>query len=174
MVRGDYQRAPRGAHVFRADRPQVRQARAANLDESSVDFTAGVQGVRLIDNPEHSANIWNKYTFTDGVLKGVDVGLGVNWFGTEAAIDNGLRRRATGRFKADFRERFVANTGIGYKVKLGGRDWNFRLNINNLLDDQKDERIVYNGIVGTVTDAPSRSVVYYTPRTWRFPAGVKF
>ena len=155
----------------------TQQALAANLDESAVDFTAGVQGVRLIDNPEHSANIWNKYTFTDGALKGWDVGLGINWFGSrqaEAAIDNGLRRRVNGRFKADFAQRFVVNTGLGHKRRIAGRDWNFRLNINNLLDDQKDERIVYNGIVGTSTAAPARSVVYYNPRTWQFSVGTKF
>lgn len=155
----------------------TQQALAANLDEGAVDFSAGVQGVRLIDNPEHSANVWNKYTFTQGALRGWDVGLGINWFGSrqaEAAIDNGLRRRVTGRFKADFSQRFVVNTGIGYKRKLGGRDWNFRLNINNLLDDQKDERIVYTGTVGNVTNAPARSVVYYNPRTWQFSAGTKF
>jgi len=155
----------------------TEQARQANLDESSVDFEAGVKGVRLIDNPEHSANLWNKYTFRDGALKGFDVGLGINWFGSrqaEAAIDNGLRLRTTGRFKANFSQRIVVNTGFGHRRKIGGRDWNFRLNINNLLDDQKDERIVFNGIVGTVTNAPSRSVVYYNPRTWQFSAGVKF
>jgi iron complex outermembrane receptor protein len=155
----------------------TEQALAANLDESSVDFDAGVKGVRLIDNPEHSANIWNKYTFTDGALKGWDFGLGINWFGSrqaEAAIDNGLRRRVTGRFKADFAQRFVVNTGIGHKRRIAGRDFNFRLNINNLLDDQKDERIVYTGIVGTSTNAPARSVVYYNPRTWQFSVGTKF
>jgi hypothetical protein len=155
----------------------TQQALAANLDESAVDFTAGVQGVRLIDNPEHSANVWNKYTFTDGALKGWDFGLGINWFGSrqaEAAIDNGLRRRVNGRFKADFAQRFVVNTAIGLKRKIAGRDWNFRLNVNNLLDDQKDERIVYTGIVGTSTAAPARSVVYYNPRTWQFSIGTKF
>ncbi len=155
----------------------TQQALAVNLDESSVDFNAGVVGVRLIDNPEHSANVWNKYTFTDGTLRGWDFGLGLNWFGSrqaEAAIDNGLRRRVTGRFKADFSQRIVVNTAIGLKRKIGGRDWNFRLNVNNLLDDQKDERIVYNGIVGTSTAAPARSVVYYNPRTWQFSVGTKF
>ncbi len=155
----------------------TQQALAANLDESSVDFNSSVKGVRLIDNPEHSANVWNKYTFTDGAMKGWDLGLGINWFGSrqaEAAIDNGLRRRVTGRFKADFSQRFVVNTAVGFKRKIAGRDWNFRLNVNNLFDDQKDERIVYNGIVGTSTAAPARSVVYYNPRTWQFSVGTKF
>jgi outer membrane receptor protein involved in Fe transport len=155
----------------------TQQALAANLDESSVDFDAGVKGVRLIDNPEHSANVWNKYTFTEGALKGWDVGLGINWFGSrqaEAAIDNGLRRRVTGRFRADFSERYVFNTAIGHRRKIGGLDWTFRLNVNNVLDDTKDERIVYNGIVGTVTGVPARSLVYYTPRTWQFSVGTKF
>jgi iron complex outermembrane recepter protein len=155
----------------------TEQARAVNLDESSVDFRAGVQGVRLIDNPEHSANVWNKYTFAEGRMKGWDIGLGINWFGSrqaEAAIDNGLRRRVTGRFKADFSQRFVFNTAIGLKRKIGRLDWNFRLNVNNLLDDRKDERIVYTGIVGTSTAAPTQSVVYYNPRSWQISAGTKF
>ena len=57
------------------------ETRRANLDESSYDFSGQTKGRRTLDNPRNQLSIWNKYDFTEGVLKGVDLGLGAQFNG---------------------------------------------------------------------------------------------
>jgi iron complex outermembrane receptor protein len=72
-------------------------------------------------------NLWQKYTFTGGALKGFYVGGGVNSLGKTY-----VHPSATVPI---FSEPVVLfDALVGYATKLGNRPANFRLNVRNLLD----------------------------------------
>ena len=92
-------------------------------------------------------------------------------------------------FKPPFAADYKVNLGIGYRVRLQNRGWNVRLNINNVLNEQKK---VVSGtstlfinpadgalVTSTSPDAqritvPERAVRYYPPISFRLVAGVEF
>lgn len=171
------------------------ETRRANLDESSYDFSGQTVGRRTIDNPRNQLSIWNKYDFTTGVLKGLDLGLGAQFNGqrqSEVLLTNGARTTEgveNVRFKPKFKADYKLNLGLGYRATLGGRKWNFRANVNNLLNEQKkiatsESTLFIDPVSGatvasTVAGArkisvPERAVRYYEPISFRLTAGVQF
>jgi outer membrane receptor protein involved in Fe transport len=171
------------------------ETRQANLDESSYDFTGQVSGIRTIDTPEHSFNMWNRYEFTTGRLRGWDVGLGINWRNerqSEQLITNGLDARsglANQRFRPPYKDDTKLNAALGYRTRIGGKHVRLQLNVYNLLDDQKDEALGSSVLtVDPVTGAtvapstagartitvPERAVLYYAPIAFRLTASVAF
>jgi len=105
------------------------------------------------DTPEYTFRVWNKYTFRDSALEGLDVGLGVRWTDKREAqfdfFDPVSYKLIPSRVTVDL--------AIGYKRVINGIDCNFRLNISNLLDD--DKIYGYN---------------FTTPRSWRLTASFRF
>jgi iron complex outermembrane recepter protein len=170
------------------------ETRQGNLDESSYSFTGQVSGIRTIDTPEHSFNMWNRYEFTSGRLRGWDVGLGINWRNerqSEQLITNGLDARsglANQRFRPPYKADTKLNGALGYRTRIGGKNVRFQLNVYNLLDDQKDEALgssvltvdavgatVAPGTAGSRTiTVPERAVLYYAPIAFRLTASVAF
>ncbi len=169
--------------------------RAKNLDESSYDFSGQTKGRRTLDNPRNQLSIWNKYEFTSGVLKGVDLGLGAQFNGqrqSEVLLTNGARTTEgveNIRFKPKFKPDYKLNVGLGYRTKIGEQKWNFRLNVNNLLNEQKKVAtststlfvdpttgaLVASTIAGAQKiTVPERAVRYFEPISFRFTAGVGF
>ena len=102
------------------------------------------------------------------------------------SINNGGNRIA--RTAPDFDSRTTFNLNFGYRRKIGEYNWNFRLNISNLLDDQKIETSntsqVYVGTNGSVSaterpgdrlvEVPNRARRYFAPRAIRFSASLDF
>ena len=93
------------------------------------------------------------------------------------------------RYKPKFKADYKLNVGIGYRATLAGRKWNFRANVNNLLDEQKkvatsESTLFVDPVSGalvasTVAGArkitvPERAVRYYDPISFRFTASVGF
>ena len=171
------------------------EARRANLDEASYDFSGQTKGRRTLDNPRNQLSVWNKYEFTTGALKGLDLGLGAQFNGqrqSEVLLTNGARTTEgveNVRYKPKFEADYKLNIGIGYRVTLAGRKWNFRANVNNLLDEQKkvatgESTLFVDPVSGalvasTVAGArkitvPERAVRYYEPISFRFTASVGF
>jgi outer membrane receptor protein involved in Fe transport len=169
--------------------------RRTNQDEASYDFSGQVMGVRTIDNPRNQLAIWNKYDFTEGALKGLDVGLGANFNGerqSEVLITNGVRNNAgieNVRAKPKFRPDYKINIGLGYRTELGGHKWNFRLNVNNLLNEQKKiatatSKLWIDPLTGAIVastiagakqiEVPERVVRYFDPISWRFTISTAF
>ena len=82
------------AGILAEDMGVPLETRRANLDESSYDFSGQTKGRRTIDNPRNQLSIWNKYDFTTGALKGLDLGLGAQFNGqrqSEVLLTNGAR-----------------------------------------------------------------------------------
>jgi outer membrane receptor protein involved in Fe transport len=169
--------------------------RAANPDESSYSIASAVAGARTIDVPEHQVATWNKYTFTEGKLKGLDLGLGITWKNerqAQVAIDNGLRTNASRentRTKPYYPADTKVNAAIGYRFNLGETSWRVQLNLNNVLSDNEDvaydESILYiNPTTGTTVPSttpgaqqitvPERARIVYKPFTYRLTATMSF
>lgn len=171
------------------------EARRANPDEVSYDFSGQTRGRRTLDNPRNQLSIWNKYEFTAGRLKGLDVGVGVQFNGerqSEVLLTNGARTTegvANIRYKPRFQADYKVNLGVGYRARIGDQRWNLRLNVNNLLDEQKKEALgestlfidpATGALVAPTTAGarqirvPERAVRYYDPISFRLTAGMTF
>jgi hypothetical protein len=162
----------------------------------SVDFGGTAVGNRTIDAPIRQFTNWNRYRFSSGRLNGLEVGLGIVWQTerqSEIALDNGVRTRADGRENQRFRPPYPADTKVNmllaYRTRIADRPVRFQLNINNLLNDQKDEAFgssdlwinpATGGLVSSTTagaqqiTVPERARIYFTPITFRFSASVQF
>ncbi len=152
-------------------------------------FGTQAVGVRIIDDPEHAFRLFTNYSFTEGRFRGFSVGGGALYDGERQSvisINNGGNRIA--RSAPDFDARTTFNLNLGYRKKFGNQNWNFRLNISNLLDDQKIEVFntsqVYVGANGSVSiterpgdrlvEVPNRARRYFAPRSIRFSASLDF
>ncbi|MBM3851855.1 MAG: hypothetical protein FJ399_01725 [Verrucomicrobia bacterium] len=165
------------------------EARALSLDESKTNATkVGAIGRRTSDVPRNVWAVWNNYKFTTGRLKGWEASLGVTLNGPrqgEQVIDNGLRSRATDenrRYRPQLPMEYKANAAIAWRGEFLGRRWNVRLNITNLLDDQKmintnTSTLYLDPATGATVASTSptaraitvsnRAIRYYEPRSFR-------
>lgn len=84
-------------------------------------------GSHLESVPRFTFNVWNKYSFTNGALKGAYVGGGVNVLG-----ETYMHPSWTIPIKSGTVTLFDAM--FGYETKLGDLPVNARVNIRNLLD----------------------------------------
>lgn len=105
------------------------------------------------DTPKYSFRVWNKYTFRDNALDGLNIGLGIRW--TD-------RREAAFSFADNpsykiIPDRTTVDLAVGYVLETGRHEIDFRVNIHNLLDDDK----VYG-------------YAFTEPRRWRLSASVRF
>ena len=169
--------------------------RTQNKDESSYDFSGQTKGRRTLDNPRNQFAVWNKYDFTTGALKGLNLGLGVTINGqrqSEVLLTNGARATAGAeniRYKPWFDADYKLNLGVGYVTKIGGRKWDARLNVNNLLNEQKkvatgSSTLFVDPVTGVLTastvagvrkiEVPERVVRYFDPISFRFTFGTAF
>ncbi len=169
--------------------------RAKNLDEASYDFSGQTKGRRTLDNPRNQLSIWNKYDFTEGMLKGLDLGLGAQFNGkrqSEVLLTNGARTTEgveNVRYKPKFKPDYKLNLGLGYRTKIADRKWNFRLNVNNILNEQKkvatsESNLFIDPATGalvasTIAGAkkitvPERAVRYFEPISFRLTANTSF
>jgi iron complex outermembrane receptor protein len=171
------------------------EAARANLDESAVDILGGVKGRRTSDTPRNVWAMWNKYTFPAGRLHGLDASVGVTVNGPrqgEVVIDNGIRDRSNDenrRYRPQIPAEYKFNLAFGYRVTLSDRRWNFRLNVNNVLDEQKivgtnTTTMFINPATGAAVASTAagaqritvanRSVRYFEPRSFRLTASTSF
>ena len=171
------------------------EARRANPDEASYDFSGQTRGRRTLDNPRNQLSIWNKYDFTEGMLKGLDLGLGAQFNGkrqSEVLLTNGARTTEgveNIRYKPKFKPDYKLNLGLGYRLKIVDRKWNFRLNVNNVLNEQKKVATSESSlfidpatgalVASTVAGArkitvPERAVRYFDPISFRLTANTSF
>lgn len=80
--------------------------------------------VQRPSTPRHAANLWTKYIFENGSLKGLGAGIGVSYASERLGQ---VGRRATAAFYPDYT---LLNAVLYYKVK----DVQLQLNVNNVLN----------------------------------------
>ncbi len=167
----------------------TEDARAVSLDESKATVSkVGAIGRRTSDVPRNVWAVWNNYKFTTGRLRGFEASLGVTINGPrqgEQVIDNGLRDRSNDenrRYRPQIPMEYKLNTALAYRGDLFGRRWNIRLNITNLLDDQKmvstnTTTLFMNPATGALVPSTTagaeritvsnRAIRYFEPRSFR-------
>ncbi|MCC5806438.1 MAG: TonB-dependent receptor [Opitutales bacterium] len=105
------------------------------------------------DTPKYSFRIWNKYTFRDNALDGFNIAVGVRWSDRREAsfgfADNPSYKIIPDRTSVDL--------AFGYAINVRDLEIDLRVNVYNLLDDDK----VYG-------------YVHTEPRNWRMSASVRF
>ena len=85
-------------------------------------------GRRADGAPEHMIGVWNKYTFAEGSLKGLSLGLGAHH--TSANAHNfGLRF-----FRVEAPAATILDAMVGYTTTVFGRHTSFTLTMRNLTD----------------------------------------
>ncbi len=108
-------------------------------------------GSHLESVPRFTVNVWNKYTFITGALKGAYVGGGINVLGETYMHPSWTIPIKSGTVA-------LYDLVVGYETKLGDRPVNLRLNVRNLFDKH-----YLNG-----------TFQYGEPRTILAAVGVKF
>lgn len=139
-------------------------------DTSTYDRSLGV-GLSFDDTPTDTYTLWNNYKFEEGFLKGAFVGTGVRYEGARdysaggLTVDGGINYAYTNpagtasnadRYEPS-RPKYSVDLLLGYGRKFGKHYWDLRLNVFNLLDDQK--------LYGDIFNAP---------RSMRLSLGVTF
>ncbi len=89
---------------------------------------------RLVNAPEIRLNFWNKYTFIDGALEGLSLGGGFR-YSSEFEISNTSTNWVSGLGQPYL----VFDALASYSTQLWEVPTTFRLNINNLLDEEYSE-----------------------------------
>lgn len=135
-----------------------------NLNAVRQTIESSTEGTRLDRTPDYRWNIYSSYTFTDGGVKGLSFGGGLNGRGRVkiGTRDAGLlfntatptndQRRAAGFSEVKAPATYTAAVRLGYLFRLGRVRTNVQLNVNNVFD---------------VDDPEWRSSSTYTP-----PGGV--
>ena len=105
----------------------------ANIDVKTINDPTRPQNVGLVPpNVAHyQVNLWNRYSFTKGLLKGAGVGVGVIHVGERRGNPNLANIPA---YRLPGYTRIDAN--LTYSRKLFGRTTNFSLALQNLTDQE--------------------------------------
>lgn len=110
---------------------------AKTISDPSVDRNTNVNAnavfnTRLPGAPEYSANLWNKYSFTDGTLAGFTLGGGLR-YRSEIVIAQ-ARDWDASRGGLTAGNYTVFDALGGYNTELWGIPTSFNLNVTNVLD----------------------------------------
>ncbi|MCW5549586.1 MAG: TonB-dependent receptor plug domain-containing protein [Opitutaceae bacterium] len=151
----------RQSDVFPFTRPFWERARAENRPLAEYNLlnnliSPAVTNAQFVaPEREHSVNVFTRYAFRDGKLKGLVLGGGLNYRGEAyLGIVGGQYY-----FTPDF---LIANLLLGYSTKVAGFDTTFSLNINNVTNEV------------TYTAQRLTSAQWDRPRDFRLSASVKF
>ena len=126
-------------------------------------------GLASSDNVRERASFFGRYQFTEGSLRGFDMGLGVRYTGDRIIQylnepDGSLRPLESDAF-TEF------DLKIGYKRKIadGKINWNLQLNVRNLFNE--DDAIVTRVAPGTLQ---ARNYVLIPPRVISLSSSFRF
>lgn len=129
----------------------------AQLEDSTI-FVEQVRGTR-----PYKSNLFTRYAFEDGRLKGTSVGVGLrydsaNIVGQDA---NGDDIKGNSHFSMD--------AMLRYDHKVFGRPFSFQLNVTNLTQSDPEVTPAYVNAVGTYG-----AIIVFPPRQWTFTVRTKF
>lgn len=143
-------------------------------DVPTSSLVGGIQGLSLFTQPEDSASLFSKYTFEEGVLKGLSPNIGVRYVGpAKTTTPIGGNDLAENRFGTPpTAERYSVNMGLIYRWKTERVNYRLQLNVYNLLDDQKGLSVVdYSDATNSEV---RRTLRFYTPRNFRLSLSMQF
>lgn len=108
-------------------------------------------GEKQDDTPSHQVSFWSNYSFTEGRLNGLTVGLG-GWWESEREFMSGITHGGGQRVTDKNGNLVVLSTAdrlnldfmARYAFKLRDHDASVQLNISNLLNDQKRYGLIYS------------------------------
>ena len=145
-------------------------------DVSPTDLVGGLEGVSLYTGAEDAASLWTRYTFSEGVLEGINAGIGVIYTGPQpTSIPIGGNDLASNLFRTpDTPERYRVNSALRYSWDWKDHHFSLRLNVYNLLDDQKGQSVAVYTDSTDLSRVQRRTDVYYTPRSYRLTMTVDF
>lgn len=88
--------------------------------------------------PDHQATLWSKYTFLDGALDGLSVGLGAIYTGERRLYEPSANSLSTGFedvvIYGDPYWKF--DLSVAYKNRMGDNPYQISLNVKNLFDEE--------------------------------------
>ena len=114
--------------------------------------------------------------YDQGPIKGFETTLGVTYTGPAAtSIPIGGLDLAENLYGTPpTPDRWSVNLGFIYKFNFSEYNWDVRLNIFNLLDDQKGESFTEYEDILYGQPVYRRTVQYYAPRSFRLSLGLRF
>ena len=139
-------------------------------------FTGGsVKGLDLSFQPKLSMNLLNKYQFKEGRLKGLEVGIGIQYAGpSPTSVPIGGSTLDENRYRTpDTPSRYEIDSFLNYRFHQWGIQWRIGLRVNNLLDDVESLAVAsYENEFGG--EVLRRTRIFYAPRTWRLTVNASF
>ena len=107
-------------------------------------------GESLDDTPKDVVSLWSSYSFVEGRLKGLDLGLGGTWesereYASSFTSSGQIKENTTGvKVQAFTDPRITINAMAKYNFQVADRYDSFvQLNIENLLDDKDQYGLLY-------------------------------
>lgn len=82
----------------------------------------------LVATPEKTVNLWAKYLFVSGLLRGFTVAGGANYVGSMSYVANNPAER--------FPSYFTMDATVGYRFRAFGRPWEAECTVKNLTDER--------------------------------------
>lgn len=164
--------------------PRLGQLGSYTTDVRTSSFQDSQYGnFKKSDTPLHAFTFWNRYEFQDGGLRGLTLGGGARYQSERVTdFDHGRNDRPQesrstqpggGFVTPPVPENWLFDAFASYNRRIGGRDWSFQLNVRNLLDKQKLQRI---GLPpeGSGITVPRTATIYLEPREIRLTATMRF
>ncbi len=181
-----------GIHAVFQQLGETNFSNGPNLnDPSSFSSTSGIRnssydgsvqaGLKKSDTPLHTFNLWNRYNFESGRLKGLSLGLGHRFTSKRVTdIDAGRNDRPNENREQlndfvgpDLPAFWMHDFSASYSFRWKDRSWDLQLFVRNILDDQKLFAVGLppSNITRTL---PRNAITYLEPRQIRLTASVRF
>ena len=138
-------------------------------------LTGGINGLSLFFAPQHSASLWNKYSFREGLLEGLSIGGGIKYLSeSSTSIPIGGRVLSLNPYRTPpVPERITIDALLAYQWEMFGHEWKAQLNLYNLSDDTDGSaEVSYKNDEGDVIKR--RIQRYYAPLHFRISLGASF
>ncbi len=144
--------------------------------DPSTIVDGGIKGTSLYFGSKHSASLWNKYTFQEGMLENVSLGLGVIYSGkAQTSVPIGNRDLEANPYRTPpVPDRFRFDTALGYSWERGRMRYRVNLNVYNIFNHTVNESIASYTNVTTGEEELRRTQRFYAPRSFRLSASLSF
>ncbi|OAM89808.1 TonB-dependent receptor [Termitidicoccus mucosus] len=139
-----------------ASDPAIANSIGDRIDNLKEFLKGQVPGSKSLRVSRHTANMFTRYAFRHGRLKGLSLGGGLNYRSGVILYYDGDKNPVRGTGGT------LVNLMAGYAFKAGRTQWNLTLNINNAL----------NHI--TIRQLSAASASYADPRSWSLNTSVTF